>query len=107
MEEFIGFIAPYAEDGEDAIQSAAAVKAERAGLEEVGFLGLLDYTDVFSGQRIEPFEVGIRLGGNQNEIFILEAKCASRSLLGLMIELGDPFNRIPSIDLEGGHAWLA
>ena len=47
VEKLVFPIAPAAEDGEDFFDRAAAVEAEGAGFEEVGFLGFADRGDLF------------------------------------------------------------
>ena len=47
------------------------METEAAGFEKGGFLGLSDFRDRGGVEGFEPFEIAIRLGGDDGEILIL------------------------------------
>lgn len=106
-EKLIGFLAPSAQDRKDFLNRAPAVEAEGTRFEEVCFLGFSDFLDVGIGEVFEPLEIGIRLRGDECEVLVFQSEGAGGALLGLLVELGDPFDRIAAIYLEGGVPWLA
>lgn len=104
VEKLVEAVAPAAEDREDAVEGAAAVEAEFPGFEELGFLGGIDGGHGFGIQRIEPLHVAIRLGGDEDELLIRQAESAAGALFGLVVELGNPDDRVFADDFEGRGA---
>ena len=87
LEKFVQAFTPTSEDGQDSFDGATAVKAEGACLKEIDFLGLGDFCDILFGEAFEPFEIGIGLCGDEDEVFIIEPEGTSRALLGLSVVL--------------------
>ena len=56
------------------------MEAEAAGFEDFDLLVLIDFFDGVGIERLEPFHVAIRLGGDEREVFIIEAKRTRRAL---------------------------
>ena len=106
LEEFLRIIPPGAEDGEDTLEVAAAMESELAGFEEFGLFVLIDLGDGLGVESVEPFLIEIRLGGEEDEVFVGEAEGASGSLFGLFVEGLDPLERIIAPDLDAGEAGL-
>ena len=97
-EEIVESIFPTAENGEDFLDGAATVESETAGLQAGGFLGLGDCLDGGIVERCKPFQIAVWLRGDEDEVFIIESECPCRALLGLVVILRDPRDRVLALD---------
>ncbi len=52
-----------------------------------GFLGGIDFCNTVFVERVEPFHVAVRLGGDEREILVIQPEGAGGTLFGLFVEL--------------------
>lgn len=93
-EEFLRLVFPRAEGGKDSCKGTTAVEFEFTGFEDFCFLDVGDFCDERGGEAFEPFFVEVWLGGHEDVSVIGKAEGATGALLGLVVEVLDPFEGI-------------
>ncbi len=90
LEEVLGLLAPGAENRQNAVERATAVKAKSSGIEDLGFLHLFEPRDSGGVDGLEPLLIEIGLSGEEDVSFIGKAKGAAGPFLGSAGEVFNP-----------------